>query len=220
MQFQSGQGGEVSSTHYIFFHASNPTVPLADGVLNLAETPMPALLGKHNLENALAAAQVAAILGCTTEQLHTALVTFRGAPHRMEFVGEWGGVRYINNSMCTNADALEKSLQAAPKPCIVIAGGVDKNNSIQRVAESIARHARAALLIGRDGRAIGDALNQLGYTHWQYAETLENAVRLAKTQARAGECVILAPGCASFDQFRNFAHRGEEFKRIVAEVNA
>lgn len=203
----------------ILFSTQNSIVSLADGTLNLAETPMPALPGTHNLENALAAAHVAAILGCTTEQLRSALATFTGAPHRMEFVGEWGGVRYINNSMCTNADALEKSLQAAPKPCIVIAGGVDKNDSIQRIAESIARHARAALLIGRDGQAIGDALNRMGYTAWQYAETLENAVRLAQAQARAGECIILASGCASFDQFRNFAHRGEEFKRIVMEVN-
>lgn len=205
----------LSLTNIIFFSTQNPIVPLADGALNLAEAPMPALPGKHNIENALAAAHVAAMLGCTTEQLRHALATFTGASHRMEFVGEWGGVRYINNSMCTNADALEKSLQAAPKPCIVIVGGVDKNDSIAQIAVSIARHARAALLIGRDGEAIGDALDRLGYTHWQYAETLENAVRLAKAQARAGECVILAPGCASFDQFRNFAHRGEEFKRIV-----
>jgi len=202
----------------ILFSAHNSLVQLADGALNLTETPMPALLGRHNLENALAAAHVAAILGCTVQQLRDALATFNGAPHRMELVGEWEGVRYINNSMCTNADALEKSLQATPKPCIVIAGGVDKNDSIQQIAESIAQHARFALLIGRDGQAIGDALTELGYTSWEYAETLENAIGQAKARARAGETVILAPGCASFDQFRNFAHRGEEFKRIVAEV--
>jgi UDP-N-acetylmuramoylalanine--D-glutamate ligase len=203
----------------VLFSARNPTISLTDGTLNLLETPMPALQGKHNLENALAAAQVAALLNGTVQQLRTALATFKGVPHRMEFVGEWAGVRYINNSMCTNADALENSLQATPKPCIVIAGGVDKNNSIQKIAQAIARHARFALLIGRDGQAIGETLEQLGYTNWEYTETLGNAVRRARVQARAGETVILAPGCASFDQFRNFAHRGEEFKRIVAEVN-
>lgn len=214
----SGRGGEGEPS-LIFFTTAYPVVRLKDGALNLTEIPMPALQGRHNLENALAAAHVAAILGCTVQQLRDALATFNGAPHRMELVGEWEGVRYINNSMCTNADALEKSLQATPKPCIVIAGGVDKNDSIQQIAESIAQHARFALLIGRDGQAIGDALTRLGYTRWEYAETLENAVREAKARARAGETVVLAPGCASFDQFRNFAHRGEEFKRIVAEVN-
>jgi UDP-N-acetylmuramoylalanine--D-glutamate ligase len=215
---EGGRGGEDKPS-LIFFTAAHPVVQLKDGTLNLTETPMLALQGSHNLENALAAAHVAAILGCTVQQLRDALATFKGVPHRMEFVGEWGSVQYINNSMCTNADALEKSLQATPKPCIVIAGGVDKNDSIQQIADSIARHARFALLIGRDGQAIGDALAELGYTTWEYAETLENAVRGAKARARAGETVILAPGCASFDQFRNFAHRGDEFKRIVAEVN-
>ncbi len=215
--WKRGQGSEGSPS-FVYFYASNPVVEMADGALDLTQTPMPALQGRHNLENALAAAQVAAILGGTAAQLRDALATFRGAPHRMELVGEWDGVRYINNSMCTNADALEKSLQATPKPCIAIAGGIDKNNSILQIAHSLARHAQYVLLIGRDGQAIGDALRQLGFASWQYAETLENAVRLAKAQARAGETVILAPGCASFDQFRNFAHRGEEFKRVVREV--
>ncbi|MFN3690607.1 MAG: UDP-N-acetylmuramoyl-L-alanine--D-glutamate ligase, partial [Fimbriimonadales bacterium] len=216
-QSARGQEGEGSPIVRLF-RVSNPVVSLADGVLDLTQTPMPALQGRHNLENALAATYVVAILGATMEQIRDALATFRGAPHRMELVGEWDGVRYINNSMCTNADALEKSLQAAPKPCIVIAGGVDKNNSINQIARSLAHHARSVWLIGRDGKAIGDALTRLGYTCWQYAETLENAVHLAKAQARAGETVILAPGCASFDQFHNFAHRGEEFKRAVREV--
>lgn len=216
---QEGEARGQDRLSIIFFTIAHPVVQLNDGTLNLAEAPMPALQGKHNLENALAAAHVAAILGGAVQQLRDAFATFKGAPHRMEFVGEWAGVRYINNSMCTNADALEKSLQETHKPCIVIAGGVDKNDSIQQIAESLARHARLALLIGRDGQAIGDALTRLGYTSWEYAETLENAVRRARAHARVGETVILAPGCASFDQFRNFAHRGEEFKRIVAEGN-
>ncbi|GIV08131.1 MAG: UDP-N-acetylmuramoylalanine--D-glutamate ligase [Fimbriimonadales bacterium] len=216
--WERGQGCEGKPS-IIFFTTAHPVVQLNDGVLNLAEVPMPALRGKHNLENALAAAHVAALLGGTVQPLREAFATFKGVPHRMEFVGEWAGVRYINNSMCTNADALESSLRATPKPCLVIAGGVDKNDSIQQIAESLARHARFALLIGRDGQAIGDALTRLGYLSWEYAATLEDAVKQAQAQARAGETVILAPGCASFDQFRNFAHRGEEFKRLVKEVN-
>jgi UDP-N-acetylmuramoylalanine--D-glutamate ligase len=212
-----GSGGEGTR---LFFAASSPFVELSGIKLNIAELAKPALQGTHGLENALAAATVASILGCTPEQLRSALESFKGVPHRMEFVGEWEGVRYINNSMCTNADALEKSLQATPKPCLVIAGGVDKNDSIPQLAESLARHAAHVLLIGRDGAAIGAALDALGYTRWQYVGDLSSAVAEASRLARRDDTVILAPGCASFDQFRNFAERGEQFKRFVREVLA
>ena len=214
--WERGQGGKGKR---LFFTPSRPYVELSGKNLNIANLPKPALLGTHGLENALAAATVASILGCTPDQLREALASFAGVPHRMEFVGEWDGVRYINNSMCTNADALEKSLQATPKPCVVIAGGVDKNESIAQLAQSLARHAAQVLLIGRDGGAIGAALDALGYTHWQYTGDLARAVAEACRVAHAGDTVILAPGCASFDQFRNFADRGEQFKRLVREVH-
>ena len=214
--WERGQGGEGKR---LFFTPSRPYVELSGETLNIADLPKPALLGTHGLENALAAATVASILGCTPDQLREALASFAGVPHRMEFVGVWDGVRYINNSMCTNADALEKSLQATPKPCLVIAGGVDKNESIAQLAQSLARHAAQVLLIGRDGGAIGAALDALGYTHWQYTGDLARAVAEACRVAHAGDTVILAPSCASFDQFRNFADRGEQFKRLVREVH-
>jgi len=202
-----------------FFAASQPYVEISGETLNIADLPKPALWGTHGLENALAAATVASILGCTGDQLRGALASFAGVPHRMEFVGVWDGVRYINNSMCTNADALEKSLQATPKPCIVIAGGVDKNESIAQLAESLARHAAQVFLIGQDGEAIGAALDSLGYATWQCVGDLAHAVAAARRVACVGDTVILAPGCASFDQFRNFADRGEQFKRLVREVH-
>jgi hypothetical protein len=214
-----GRGGRGGEGKRLFFTPSRPYVELSGKNLNIADLPKPALLGTHGLENALAAATVASILGCTPDQLREALASFAGVPHRMEFVGAWDGVRYINNSMCTNADALEKSLQATPKPCVVIAGGVDKNESIAQLAQSLARHAAQVLLIGRDGGAIGAALDALGYTHWQYTGDLARAVVEAYRVAHAGDTVILAPGCASFDQFRNFADRGEQFKRLVREVH-
>ena len=214
--WERGQGGEGKR---LFFTPSRPYVEISGKNLNIADLPKPALLGTHGLENALAAATVASILGCTPDQLREALASFAGVPHRMEFVGAWDGVRYINNSMCTNADALEKSLQATPKPCLVIAGGVDKNESVAQLAESLARHATQVFLIGRDGEVIGAALDALGYTAWQYVGDLAGAVAEARRVARAGDTVILAPGCASFDQFRNFADRGEQFKRLVQEAH-
>ncbi len=161
------------------------------------------------------AIQVAQLLGCTEEQIRQGLATFRGVPHRMELVAEIGGVRFINNSMCTNAAALEHSLSLAPKPCIVIAGGVDKNNSADALAEAIRRSCRAALLIGQSGEQITEHLRAKGYTECRYVGTLEQAVAQAFEWASPGETIILAPGCASFDQFENFIQRGERFRTLV-----
>lgn len=170
-------------------------------------------------EGALLAAAVARIVGCSEAQIQTALTSFRGVPHRMEFVAEIKGVRFINNSMCTNAAALDYSLRLAPKPCIVIAGGVDKNDSAEQLADAIRRYCRAAILIGQDGERIGACLSAAGYTNWRYAGTLERAVEQAFALAQSGETVILAPGCASFDQFRNFIERGERFRACVRTLS-
>jgi UDP-N-acetylmuramoylalanine--D-glutamate ligase len=158
---------------------------------------------------------VAQVLGIEAEVIQHALASFRGVPHRMEFVAEIGGIRFINNSMCTNAAALHHSLSVAPKPCLVIAGGVDKNNSIEELAEAIRTYCRAALLIGQDGERIGASLQAKGYPHWRYVGTLERAVSQVFEWATPGETVILAPGCASFDQFQNFIERGERFRALV-----
>ncbi len=204
--------------HLRLFLPENPVVPMRDGELDLsAHSPLP-IPHSPPLENLLACAHVASVLGCERETFRRTLADFRGVPHRMEWVGEWNGVRFINNSMCTNAEALERSLQACPKPCIAIAGGVDKNRSASALADSLARYCRYTLLIGRDGEAIRTALNAIGYPNAEYVGTLEQAVARALQLARDGDTVILAPGCASFDQFRNFIERGNRFKTLVKEV--
>jgi len=182
-------------------------------VLSLPDPP-PFALSYSSLA-AQIAIQVARLLGCQEEQIQEGLATFRGVPHRMELVAEVRGVRFINNSMCTNAAALDYSLRIVPKPCVVIAGGVDKNDSIDALANAIRRYCRAALLIGQDGERIGASLSAKGYTTWQYAHTLENAVKQAFEWASPGDTVILAPGCASFDQFDSFIQRGERFRELV-----
>ncbi len=213
----SGEGLGVRAKTLYFDH-QNPIISCKDGALDLREVEMPALPGVHGLQNALAAALVASVLGATRTQIAEGLRSFRGVPHRMERLGTIKGVLYINNSMCTNAPALEQSLQVCPKPCIVIAGGVDKNNSVPQLAESLARHAHFVLLIGQDGLAIGSALSTLGYTRWRYAGTLSEAVQQAHQMAEQGMTVILAPGCASFDQFRNFQERGDQFRALVQQL--
>lgn len=207
-----------SSGHLRYFLRENPKVALANGEIDLSQVPMPALVGEHAIENALVGAHVAGILGGTTEQLQQALQTFQGVPHRMERVAEIHRVLFINNSMCTNADALERSLQATPKPCIAIAGGIDKNRSVNAIADSLARHCKYVLLIGRDGEAIRSALNARQFPYAEYVGTLEEGVSKAITLAQPGDTVILAPGCASFDQFRDFIERGERFKTLVRRL--
>jgi UDP-N-acetylmuramoylalanine--D-glutamate ligase len=163
---------------------------------------------------------VARLVGCSEVSIREGVRTFRGVPHRMEWVAEVAGVTFINNSMCTNAAALEHVLRTVSKPCIVIAGGVDKNSSIEALAEAIQRYCRAALLIGRDGERIAMALRARGYTEGHYVGTLERAVEQAFLWAQPGDTVILAPGCASFDQFRNFIERGERFRALVKAIEA
>mgnify|MGYP001773238255 CR=1 FL=1 len=187
-------------------------------LLDLPDPFSSAEVSPAQLSSALAAqiaAQVARLLGCHEQQIQDGLATFRGVPHRMELVAEVKGVRFINNSMCTNAAALGHSLKMAPKPCIVIAGGVDKNNSIDALADAIRHHCRAALLIGVDGERIGASLSAKGYSRWHYAGTLESAVQQAFRWALPGDTIILAPGCASFDQFESFVQRGVQFREQV-----
>ncbi len=158
---------------------------------------------------------VARLLGCSEASIREGVRTFRGVPHRMEWVAEVAGVSFINNSMCTNAAALEHALRTVSKPCIVIAGGVDKNGAIEALADAVQRYCRAALLIGQDGERIAEALRARGYSEGHYVGTLERAVERAMQIAQSGDTVILAPGCASFDQFRNFIERGERFRALV-----
>jgi UDP-N-acetylmuramoylalanine--D-glutamate ligase len=174
--------------------------------------------GRHNLENALAAAAAALAFGVQPGSVIQALENFAGAPHRMESIAEIHGVLYINNSMCTNVDAAVRSLESMDRPTIVISGGVDKNGDFDPWGRCIANHARRLVVIGRDGRRIADSARSHGFEAVDEADTLEDAVALAATYAFPGDAVMLAPACASFDMFRDFEHRGEVFRQTVKSM--
>jgi UDP-N-acetylmuramoylalanine--D-glutamate ligase len=135
----------------------------------------------------------------------------------MEFVGEIGGVRYVNNSMCTNPAAVEASLSAVGGPLVAIAGGVHKSGELLPLAESLKKWSRRVVLIGEARNALADALTGLNYTDFDVegSKDLAHAVETAKTTTKPGETVILAPGCASFDMFANFEARGQAFRDAV-----
>ncbi|HBZ85528.1 MAG: UDP-N-acetylmuramoylalanine--D-glutamate ligase [Candidatus Edwardsbacteria bacterium RIFOXYD12_FULL_50_11] len=181
-------------------------------ILDTAELKIP---GKHNISNALAAIAAASVLDVPSSSLASGLASFRGVPHRLEEVATVKGIRYINNSMCTNNDAGISSLRAFDVPLVVIAGGKEKGTDLSGFVAEISQRARAAVLIGEARERLKAELDSLGFSRVVLAGNMSDAVKLASQQANAGDAVILAPGCASFDMFRDFEDRGEQFKQAV-----
>jgi len=183
-----------------------------DGHLLMEAAEVP-IRGRHNLENVLAAAIAAARAGVGREQIATAVRTFQAVEHRLEFVRNVSGIDFYNDSKATSVDATLKALDAFPGGLWVILGGKDKGLDYGALRQPLAAKARAALLIGAAATKIAGQLN--GAVPVVDAQTLEAAIAHAYANAVPGDTVLLAPACASFDQFQSFEHRGEVFKQIV-----
>ena len=189
-----------------------------DGVGRVTTWDRIPLRGRHNRENVLAAAAIAAVAGgLTAEDLMRGLESFGGVPHRLEIVGEIDGVVYVNDSKATNADAACAALDAYPAGVHLIAGGKGKGASFAPLAEAArAADVRCVYLIGATADEIGAAMAAVGVPTRDCGR-LETAVARASAAARSGDVVLLAPGCASFDQFTSFEERGDRFRALVAE---
>lgn len=174
--------------------------------------------GGHNIENALAASAASAALGCQPGDIGNALRSFAGVPHRLEEVAVVDGIRYVNNSMCTNPAAGASSLRAFEGPVVVIAGGREKGLDMGPYLEEIASRARAAVLIGESRKGMERALGELGFVKTRLAGSLEEAVDMAAALAAPEGTVLFSPGCTSFDMFGDFEKRGEAFRRRVMEM--
>lgn len=178
--------------------------------------------GPHNLENALAAACVAAAMGVSAEVIRHSLRTFVGVEHRIEFVRELEGVRYINDSKGTNVDSTIKAVQTMTRPTAIILGGYDKHcDFTPMVKEMLASPMmREAVLIGDTANQIETTLRREGYPDASIhrAQTLKDAVNQCRALASDGWNVLLSPACASFDMFSDYEARGRIFKEIVAEL--
>jgi UDP-N-acetylmuramoylalanine--D-glutamate ligase len=181
-----------------------------NSVMKTAEVP---LRGMHNLENTMAAAAMASLAGVTHAQIRAAVMTFPGVEHRLEFVRRLNGVDWYNDSKATNVDATLKAIAAFSGGLWVILGGKDKNSDYSVLASPLREKAHGALLIGAAADKI-DAQVQ-GAVPLFRSGTIETAVAEAYARAKSGDTVLLAPACASFDQFESFEHRGREFKRLV-----
>jgi UDP-N-acetylmuramoylalanine--D-glutamate ligase len=182
-------------------------------VMKAAEIP---LAGAHNLENVLAAVIIARLAGVDSATIARAVKSFAGVEHRLEFVADIRGVRYYNDSKATNVDATLKALDAFPGRILVILGGKDKGSDYTLLQKPLRERAILALLIGAAADKIEKQI--AGSVAIERAGTLERAVEAASMAARSGDVVLLAPACASFDQFENYEHRGRAFKQLVRSI--
>lgn len=175
------------------------------------------LRGSHNAENALAALLLAGTLVTDAEALQRGLDTYPGLPHRLEPVRVLGGVEYINDSKATNVDSVEKSLGAFEQGVILILGGRGKGAPYAPLRALLQDRVKLILTIGEEAEKIRDELGDAAPV--ADCGTLADAVDLAHEKARSGDTVLLSPACASYDQFKNFEDRGEQFKRLVRELS-
>ena len=195
---------------------------LRDGVIHFRGQPVFAmrdtqLRGHHNAENLMAALGVGIALGVDIEKLVAPLCAYRALPHRCELVRVLDNVDYVNDSKATNLDSLEKALAGESRPVVLIAGGKDKGFEFDSVAALVAEKCRCAVLIGEMAERI-EAMWAPTVRCINVGRSLERAVATAQSHARSGDMVLFSPGTSSFDMFKNYADRGNQFRQLVQQL--
>jgi UDP-N-acetylmuramoylalanine--D-glutamate ligase len=179
-------------------------------IMPLSELP---LKGAHNLENVLAGVSIGMLVGCQPEQIRQAVRNFKAVEHRLEFVARVAGVDYYNDSKATNVDATIKALESFPANIHLILGGKDKGSDYTVLHDLLRQRVKRVYTIGAAAAKIESQIQ--GAAEIDHAETLQTAIRRASESAEPGDIILLAPACASFDQFRSYEHRGKVFKEVV-----
>ncbi len=175
------------------------------------------LLGMHNVENILATLATTDLMGADRKLVIESICEYRPKAHRCERVGEFEGVLYINDSKGTNADAVEKALSSLSRPVILIAGGKDKGLSFTELRTPISQKVKHAVLIGETQDQIAREWDQV--VPLEKAASLREAVELARRAASHGDIILLSPGCSSFDMFRSYEDRGDQFRQEVLAIH-
>ncbi len=180
------------------------------------------LKGAHNVENVLAAVCVGALLGCEPDRIRTSVRNFKAVEHRLEHVATIRGVDYYNDSKATNVDATIKAIESFPANIHLILGGKDKGSDYSVLNDLLQERVKRVYTIGAAAAKIESQIvsSKNGGPEIDHSETLETAIRHAAEVAMPGDIVLLAPACASFDQFRNYEHRGKVFKQVVGSLAA
>lgn len=175
--------------------------------------------GGHNVENVMAAAAMAYVIGIDIKAIRKALVSFRGVEHRQEYVQEKDGVLYINDSKGTNPDSTLQALLAYDRPMVLLLGGYNKKSSFDSLMPLIEKKVHHVVVLGETSDIIKEMLDRNGYKNYALAgKDFEKAVSLAVGFAQSGDVVMLSPACASWDMFRCFEDRGDLFKKLVNEL--
>jgi len=183
-------------------------------IMLVSEIP---LKGAHNLENVLAAVCAGALMACAPEKIRQAVREFKAVEHRLEYVATIRGVDYYNDSKATNVDATIKAMESFPANIHLILGGKDKGSDYTLLNDLLRQRGKRVYTIGAAAAKIESQIKGVEIVH---ADTLENALRKANAVAEPGDVVLLAPACASFDQFKNYEQRGQVFKEIVRTLSA
>ncbi|NIA23564.1 MAG: UDP-N-acetylmuramoyl-L-alanine--D-glutamate ligase [Proteobacteria bacterium] len=177
------------------------------------------LPGLHNMENVLAASCSVLLAGGSIEGIRTAVHDTNSIPHRLEYLGQVKGVIFYNNSMCTNPVAFRRSLEAlSSKNIVLIAGGREKDTGLGDMGKAIVEHVKYCVLIGELKERLEKELNRYGFKNYFKTNDFEEAVRTAFRHAKKGEIVMLSPGAASFDMFKSFEDRGDQFKKLFGLI--
>lgn len=202
-----------------FLKDGNLVILTADGeLLHLCHKSELKILGKHNIENALAAAAICYYAGIDASVISKTLKEFAGVEHRIEFCGEVDGAKYYNDSKGTNVDAAVTALKALEKNVILIAGGDGKSQDFLPFVENFNGAVKHMVLLGRDANIIAKACDECGFKDYSFGKDMEECVKICHELAEEGDNILLSPACASWDMYKNFEERGDHFKGIVAKL--
>lgn len=199
-----------------FIKDGNMTIAVNDDKVTMSVDDFK-IKGKHNQYNTMAAGIAAATLGIRKEKIREAVTTFESLEHRMEYVATIKGVEYINDSKATNINSTWFALESMDKPTILILGGVDKGNDYEVLKDLVKEKVKAIVCLGTDNRKIHEAFGDTVALMVNTASA-DDAVKAAYHFAEKGDVVLLSPACASFDLFKNYEDRGDQFKKAVREL--
>jgi len=185
-----------------------------EAVIALADIILP---GQHNLENILATVAVCKLRGASNEAIHQVMTTFKGVPHRLQFVANINGRKFYNDSKATNILAASKALSSFKVPTVLLAGGLDRGNEFDALIPSL-EHVKAVITFGQTAKKIERVAKEAGISVIKTVDTVKEAVPVAYELSNEGDCILLSPACASWDQYKTFEERGSIFIDAVHKL--
>lgn len=202
--------------HSVFAHGETMSFTFGGETFSIHQADT-TLKGPHNLINTMSAVSAAHFAGVTTQVIQQGLKTFVNAPHRLESVGTINGVEFVNDSKATNVDSVVYGLGSYQGPLIWIAGGIDKGNDYDLIKDDVGKKVRALICLGKDNEKLKKAFTGIVSKIYE-TQSVTELVRLALQAAEKGDVVLLSPACASFDLFKNYEDRGNQFRKAVLDL--